>query len=147
MGFLDKLRRVPTAYWIAGAGGGALLVDLVVEKDRSVLSALWRGMTHGAQAASSAPAPAPAPSAPAGPSMPPQSMAMPPMPPPQMMAPPQMMMQPPMYLPEAYGLMPGWSRGWRPQQRVYYPAFQPRYGGEQAHRRGWGSHLAPPPWV
>ena len=46
-GLLAKAKRLPAPYWIAGLGGGALLVDYLVEGEDSIASSLYRGIFGG----------------------------------------------------------------------------------------------------
>jgi hypothetical protein len=46
-GLLAKAKRLPAPYWVAGLGGGALLVDYLVEGEDSIASSLYRGIFGG----------------------------------------------------------------------------------------------------
>ena len=39
-----KIKNAPAHYWVIGLGAGALAVDYFVEKDRSIVSAAYRGI-------------------------------------------------------------------------------------------------------
>lgn len=119
--FVEKLKRVPTAYWIAGGGAAALLVDLAIERDRSVLSSLWRGIAHHGEHAEPAQQAAPTGGHGRGHGGAPAQTQM------QMLM-PEMMMQP------MYGLpLPG-SPHHHARHRRYYPAYPAQYGAAQHHR-------------
>lgn len=132
--FIEKLKRVPTAYWIAGGGAAALLVDLAIERDRSVLSSLWRGIAHHGEHVESAQQAAPAGGhgrshggAPAQAQM-------------QMLMPAMMMQQP------MYGLpLPGLPHHHAGHRR-YYPAYPAQYGAAQHHRRHPQHPQSQAPW-
>lgn len=128
--FVEKLKRVPTAYWIAGGGAAALLVDLAIERDRSVLSSLWRGIVHHGEHAESAQAAAPAGGHGRG-----HPQAAPGGAPMQM----QMLMPAPMY-----GLP--MSSAAHHRHRRYYPAYPAQYGAAQHHRHHPQHPQSQAPW-
>lgn len=133
--FVEKLKRVPTAYWIAGGGAAALLVDLAIERDRSVLSSLWRGIAHHGEHAEPAQQAAPTGGHGRGHGGVPAQAQM------QMLMPAMMMQQP------MYGLPTQGAAHHR--HRRYYPAYPAQYGAAQHHRhhpqhpQPWGSGVLP----
>lgn len=42
MSILEKMKKAHPAYWVLGLGGAALAIDYYVERDRSVVSSIYR---------------------------------------------------------------------------------------------------------
>jgi hypothetical protein len=45
MSIMQKLKSMPTSYWVVGLGTAALGVDYLVEGESSIVSSIWRGIT------------------------------------------------------------------------------------------------------
>ncbi|HYB23849.1 MAG TPA: hypothetical protein VED41_08635 [Solirubrobacteraceae bacterium] len=44
MSIMQKLKSMPTSYWVVGLGAAALGVDYLVEGESSIVSSIWRGV-------------------------------------------------------------------------------------------------------
>ncbi|HTR02657.1 MAG TPA: hypothetical protein VMN82_05625, partial [Thermoanaerobaculia bacterium] len=47
MSITERLKKMPTSYWVVGLGAAALGVDYLVEGESSIASSIWRGVTGG----------------------------------------------------------------------------------------------------